>query len=163
MCHSHIQHEDRISLTKVLRRCFSLDHVGHFKCRYEARWGDTQSLKANIWFKIRSIECQVQRLTMCTYIEVDFDSGIYHFKIKYTNIASLQLIISITGLGYHYPIRQITMDVDRTWWRHQMETFTALPVICAGNSPVIRWISCTKASDAELWYFLWSAPELTIG
>ena len=22
-----------------------------------------------------------------------------------------------------------------------------------------RWIPCTKASDAELWYFLWSAPE----
>ena len=23
-----------------------------------------------------------------------------------------------------------------TWWRHQMETFSALLVICAGNSPV---------------------------
>ena len=22
-----------------------------------------------------------------------------------------------------------------------------------------RWIPCTKASDAELWYFLWSTPE----
>ena len=26
--------------------------------------------------------------------------------------------------------------VDDTWWRHQMETFSALLVICAGNSPV---------------------------
>ena len=26
--------------------------------------------------------------------------------------------------------------VDCTWWRHQMETFSALLVICAGNSPV---------------------------
>ena len=25
---------------------------------------------------------------------------------------------------------------DFPWWRHQMETFSALPVICAGNSPV---------------------------
>ena len=25
--------------------------------------------------------------------------------------------------------------------------------------PGHRWIPCTKASDAELWYFLWSAPE----
>ena len=24
-----------------------------------------------------------------------------------------------------------------------------------------RWIPLTKASDAELWYFLWSAPEQT--
>ena len=39
------------------------------------------------------------------------------------------------------------------WWRHQMETFSALLAICVGNSPV------TKASDAELWCFLWSPPE----
>ena len=25
---------------------------------------------------------------------------------------------------------------DLTWWRHQMETFSALLAICAGNSPV---------------------------
>ena len=25
---------------------------------------------------------------------------------------------------------------DKTWWRHQMETFSALLAICAGNSPV---------------------------
>ena len=25
---------------------------------------------------------------------------------------------------------------SRTWWRHQMETFSALPAICAGNSSV---------------------------
>ena len=28
------------------------------------------------------------------------------------------------------------MNLIRTWWRHQMETFSALLVICAGNSPV---------------------------
>ena len=27
-------------------------------------------------------------------------------------------------------------DQDETWWRHQMETFSALLAICAGNSPV---------------------------
>ena len=26
-----------------------------------------------------------------------------------------------------------------------------------------RWIPSTKASNAELWCFLWTAPELTIG
>ena len=25
---------------------------------------------------------------------------------------------------------------NRTWWRHQMETFSALPAFCVGNSPV---------------------------
>ena len=36
-----------------------------------------------------------------------------------------------------------------------METFSALLVICAGNSPVTGEFP-QKASDAELWYFLWS-------
>ena len=29
-----------------------------------------------------------------------------------------------------------TMKSIQTWWRHQMETFSALLAICAGNSPV---------------------------
>ena len=45
------------------------------------------------------------------------------------------------------------------WWRHQMETFSALLAICAGNSPGPRWIPRTKASDAELWCLLSSVPE----
>ena len=49
-----------------------------------------------------------------------------------------------------------------TWWRHQMETFSALLAICAGNSPVTGEFPSQKASDAELWYFLWSAPEWTV-
>ena len=39
-----------------------------------------------------------------------------------------------------------------SWWRHQMETFSALLALCAGNSPV-PVNSRTKASDAELWSF----------
>ena len=51
-----------------------------------------------------------------------------------------------------------TCGVKWTWWRHQMETFSALLAICVGNSPGTR----TKASDAELWCFLSSASELTV-
>ena len=54
------------------------------------------------------------------------------------------------------------------WWRHQMETFSALLAICAGNAPVtgeFPRIPHTKASDAELWYFFdrclnkWSSKQ----
>ena len=31
--------------------------------------------------------------------------------------------------------------ISQTWWRHQMETFSALLAICAGNSPVPKWLS----------------------
>ena len=30
----------------------------------------------------------------------------------------------------------LSAKLHRSWWRHQMETFSALLVICAGNSPV---------------------------
>ena len=33
------------------------------------------------------------------------------------------------------PVVQDTLR-DKLWWRHQMETFSALLAICAGNSPV---------------------------
>ena len=31
---------------------------------------------------------------------------------------------------------QLSQRTHNTWWRHQMETFSALLAICAGNSPV---------------------------
>ena len=40
------------------------------------------------------------------------------------SLKSLQLAPSASNLGPH------------SWWRHQMETFSALQAICAGNSPV---------------------------
>ena len=47
-----------------------------------------------------------------------------------------------------------------SWWRHQMETFPALLAICEFTG--YRWIPHTKASDVELWCFLWSAPASTV-
>ena len=45
-----------------------------------------------------------------------------------------------------------------TWWRHQMGTIIALLPFVRG---IHRWPvdTLTKASDAKLWRFVWSAPE----
>ena len=51
---------------------------------------------------------------------------------------------------------------NMSWWRHQMETFSALLALCAVNPPVTGESRLTKAGDAELLYFLWSAPEQTV-
>ena len=37
------------------------------------------------------------------------------------------LLLLVAALCYHRP---------KSWWRHQMETFSALLALCAGNSPV---------------------------
>ena len=44
-----------------------------------------------------------------------------------------------------------------------METFSASLALYAGNSPVIGGFPLTKASDAELWYFIWSVSLYSYG
>ena len=39
------------------------------------------------------------------------------------------------------------------WWRHPMETYSALLHLCEGNPPVTGGFPLTKANDAELWCF----------
>ena len=48
------------------------------------------------------------------------------------------------------------------WWRHQMETFSALLAICVGNSPVTGEFPSQRPVTRS-WCFLWSAPEQTAG
>ena len=45
-----------------------------------------------------------------------------------------------------------------SWWRHQ-NIFRVTGPLCVRGATSHRWIPLTKASDAELWCFLWSAPE----
>ena len=59
--------------------------------------------------------------------------------------------------GKHH--RNTTIPIFYTWWRDQMGTFSALLAICAGNSPASGEFPAQKASDAELWCFLWSVSE----
>ena len=55
----------------------------------------------------------------------------------------------------------ISMMRPFTWWRHQMETFSALLALCEGNPPVTGGLPL-RASNVGLWCFLWSAPEQTV-
>ena len=56
-------------------------------------------------------------------------------------------------------LKAIALEMLITWWRHQMETFSTLLAICAGNSQVTGEFPAQMASDAELWCFLWSTSE----
>ena len=50
------------------------------------------------------------------------------FAIVYQNAPRKASFDTILFVGYHRH--------HESWWRHQMETFSALLAICAGNSPV---------------------------
>ena len=66
----------------------------------------------------------------------------------------------LVPVDFHPPVPIIQVSFI-AWWRHQMETFSALLAFCAGEFTGHRWILRTKASDAELWCFP-CAPGPTI-
>ena len=54
--------------------------------------------------------------------------------------------------------------LKRGWWRHSCldETFSSSLALCEGNPLVTGGFPPTKASDAEIWCFLWSVAEQTV-
>ena len=75
--------------------------------------------------------------------------------------------VKLTGADADVPTMRsnltiLVTDYTGAWWRHQMLTFSALLAFCEVESTGHRWIPLTKASDAELWCFLWSVPELKV-
>ena len=63
---------------------------------------------------------------------------------NYIYMPWLRLIhVNKRGPGLRHPLELCLTDIlfqnlnsRKSWWRHQMETFSALLAICAGNSPV---------------------------
>ena len=55
-------------------------------------------------------------------------------------LAQCWLIIINKFCGIHQPVLNMYLNAEmlryEPWWRHQMETFSALLAICAGNSPL---------------------------
>ena len=48
-----------------------------------------------------------------------------------------------------------------SWWRHEMKAYYALLALCEGNPQVTSGFP-SRASDTELWCFLWCEPEQTV-
>ena len=65
-------------------------------------------------------------------------------------------------IRFHYS-NNSGWDETSSWWHYQMETFSALLALCAGNSPVTVQFPSQRPVGAKLWCFLWSAPEKTVG
>ena len=51
----------------------------------------------------------------------------------YTEIALARMLQHLNDKS---TLAQVLPDGTKPWWRHHMETFSALLAICAGNSPV---------------------------
>ena len=58
----------------------------------------------------------------------------------------------------HSTLCMISVEVLYRLWNHDGNIFRVTGSLC-GEFTGLRWIPNTKASDAELWCFLWSAPN----
>ena len=81
---------------------------------------------SEIWIKIENFSFKKMRLNISSGKWWPFCLG-------------LNVLITWTGLcgsqGYA-PVHKANRSTALTWWRHQMETFSALLALCAGKSPV---------------------------
>ena len=70
---------------------------------------------------------------------------------------------SISIIWHHHVVRESSAQWSSSllWWRHQIETFSALLAICAGNSPVTGEFPAQRQVTRSFDVFLWSSPEPT--
>ena len=70
-------------------------------------------------------KCYVKHLMLCNY---------RLNTIVYNRISVSDQMVA-GNFNLHFYITSLPL-VAKSWWRHQMETFSALLALCAGNSPV---------------------------
>ena len=69
-----------------------------------------------------------------TYILI----SLHMYKHLNLSVSSMFEYLEVIILRYIFLIRRYcsNCEISRPWWRHEIETFSALLAICAANSPV---------------------------
>ena len=80
---------------------------------------------------------------------------IWYLGVAYASLVLETIIVLAVRKGQEW---KWWVHYKVPWWRHQIFSVTGL--LC-GEFTGHRWISRTKASDADLWCFLWFVPEQT--
>ena len=133
---------DNINLIMVYAyQSFNSDKTWHFKCVYAFLLGSNWQLSVTL------IICNNFKLTP-TYSYFNFKNirvlSMSDWPNRYSNTSPLPRLrysdrnVCCWGNTWtrHAWAHEALPDVLKTWWRHQMETFSALLTLRAGNSPV---------------------------
>ena len=97
-----------------------------------------------ITFFIQATELEQKVCKMAAFLHC---TTLCYIQSPQKNHGTWTLAVSYNSISFH-----------DAWWRHHMETFSALLALFCGEFTSHQWIPCTKASDVELWCFLWSVP-----
>ena len=71
-----------------------------------------------------------------------------------------KLILACPHLASNHFCSELWL-LNKTWWRHQMETFSPLLALCDGNPPVTDGFPPQRPVTRSFDVFFWSAPEQT--
>ena len=110
-----------------------------------------------LWMR-STCNCWDPQIIICTLMNVSFFNRLYIHRLRYPPLHEWLLTDQESLLlDYHFamkaslttvpvPTKQYRTYTDKSnryaincwyaWWRHQMEIFSALLALCAGNSPV---------------------------
>ena len=140
-------------------------------CNFKYSW-----IKSQPWVGIVSWRYHFnQEYNICSKLELSpsFTYWIYlrghemiFCIIRYFAPLDTQIPASFRGskmMGYIYCGSIMTISVpcfNKTWWRHQMETFSVLLALCAGNSPANsphkgQWHGALMFSLIYTWIHNW--------
>ena len=81
-------------------------------------------------------------ISICVCIHIDMMCVCVCMRVCVNECVSMCMGVRIywltpSNINCTYELFFPLYSQDSSWWRHQMETFSALLAICAGNSPVI--------------------------
>ena len=85
------------------------------------------------WWSSKKTLAIVMKTPQKSYLSKGKVESLFFVDSKFNRcrwVAFLNIVLECIALASH------TTGCLSTWWRHQMETFSASLVICAGNSPV---------------------------
>ena len=88
-----------------------------------------------LWYQYRLIYTQWYILFVSWIIWHHHELQFGWVSLHTIDLKPFYNVITIPFQTWEY-ISSIMRSVWHIWWRHQMETFSALLIICAGNSPV---------------------------
>ena len=96
--------------------------------------------KGNRWIVNFCHQCAKKSLFLCSCVPEDALSQPHAYSsTTYSWILSVTTLVCNIVNNYVLPqaIQHLTYSNDISWWRHKMETFSALLALRAGNSAVI--------------------------
>ena len=111
---------------------------------------DASEVSTKVWVKPTGTKPRqnvTKHETVCKYLSLYIPFVVVYFYIVFNSV--LHCYIFLSFYINHKTGKRSPIVIQLSWWRHQMETFFRV----AG--PLCGEFTC----DAELWCFLWSAPE----